>query len=58
MDTFLPVIVEDLISKVTSDNIHPNQKQHYAKTLEDIVKASQKALNTYETQRNNKYGKR
>lgn len=51
MKPVLPVIVEDLISNVTNSNLHPEQRQHYAKTLEDIVSESQKALKTYETHR-------
>jgi superoxide dismutase len=52
MKPALPVIVEDLISKVTNSKMHPEQRQHYAKTLEDIVAEAQKALKTYEMHRN------
>lgn len=52
MKTALPVIVEDLISKVTNSNVHPEQRQYYAKTLEDIVSEAQRALKTYEMHRN------
>lgn len=52
MKPALPVIVEDLISKVTNEKAHPEQRQHYAKTLEDIVAESQKALKKYEMHRN------
>lgn len=45
----LPVIIEDLIKKVTDDKMHPEQRQHYAKTLRDIVAACNAALVKYET---------
>lgn len=52
MKPAIPVIVEDIISKVTNEKLHHDQKQHYAKTLEDIVAEGQKALRIYETHRN------
>lgn len=52
MKPYLPIIVEDLILKVTNPKTHPEQRQHYAKTLQDIVAEAQKALKTYETHRN------
>lgn len=54
MSTFLPVIVEDLISKVTNDKLHYEQRQHYAQTLENIKNEAEKALKTYELHRNNR----
>lgn len=54
MKPVLPVIVEDLIKKVVDVKSHPETRQHYAKTLEDIVSESQKALKTYELHRKNR----
>mgnify|MGYP001095614269 CR=1 FL=1 len=51
MRPVLPVIIEDLISKVTNKNTHVEQRQHYATTLKTIVEESQKALEVYETHR-------
>lgn len=47
----MPVIIEDLIHKVTNGKLHPEKRQHYAMTLETIVKESQKALAQYERDR-------
>ena len=51
MATILPVIVEDLISKVTNEKLHYEQRQHYAKTLEDIRNEADTALKKYELHR-------
>jgi hypothetical protein len=47
----LPVIIEDLIIKVTNKNTHPEQRQHYVKTLDDIRKACNEAIRQYENER-------
>jgi hypothetical protein len=47
-NTFLPVIIEQLISKVTDSKTHPETRQHYATTLQKIVDESQKALKKYD----------
>lgn len=47
-DVPLPVIIENLIQKVTNKSMHPEQRQHYAKTLEDIIEQSTKALRQWE----------
>ena len=47
----LPVLIEDMIKKVADKNLHPEQRQHWANTLSDIVEEAQKALKTYETHR-------
>lgn len=46
----LPVIIEDLIKKVTDTKQHPEQRQHYAKTLKSIVDEGSKAYKQWETQ--------
>ena len=51
MRPVLPVIIEDLIRKVTDAKLHHEQKQHYVKTLEDIKSEADKALKIYEAQR-------
>lgn len=48
----IPVIIEDLIKKVTDKNIHPDHKQHYAGTLYNIREQVEAALKKYETERN------
>ena len=48
----IPVIIEDLIAKVTNQNLRSDQKQHYANTLYDIRNEVEKALKQYETERN------
>lgn len=48
----IPVIIEDLISKITDKNLRPDQKQHYAGTLYNIRDQVEKALKKYETERN------
>lgn len=59
MKPILPVIVEDLIRKVTDENLHPEQRQHYVKTLEDIKDAADKAISKYNLDKtmNRKYKK-
>lgn len=47
----MPVIIEDLIRNVTNSKLHHEKRQHYAVTLETIVKESQKALAQYERDR-------
>lgn len=44
----LPVIIEDLIKKVTDTTKHPEQRQHYVATLTNIIKAAQAALDQFE----------
>lgn len=51
MKPMIPVIVEDLINKVNSNSLHPEQKQHYVKTLEDIRNAADEAIKNYDKQR-------
>lgn len=48
----IPVIIEDLIGKVTDKNLHSDKKQHYANTLYDIREQVDRALKQYETERN------
>lgn len=47
----LPVIIEDLIKKVTDSRLHPEQRQHYVTTLTTIRHACDKALREYEKQK-------
>ena len=47
----LPVIIEDLIRKVTDTSTHPEQRQHYATTLKNIVDEGSKAYKQWESQR-------
>ena len=47
----VPVIIEDIIDKVTNKNLHPDQKQHYVTTLQNVVEEAQKALVSYELHR-------
>jgi len=51
MSTGLPVVIADMIEKVTNKNVHPEQRQHYASTLNTIVEEAQKALKIYEGHR-------
>lgn len=51
MKPVLPVIVEEYIAKVTDSKTHPEQRQHYATTLNNIISEAQKALKTYEAHR-------
>ena len=44
----LPVIIEELIQKVTDSKIHTDKRQHYAATLQLIIDKGQKALDKYE----------
>lgn len=44
----LPVIIEDLIAKVSNSNLHPEQRQHYAGTLKSIIDESTKAYKQWE----------
>lgn len=48
----IPVIVEDLIKKITDKNLHSDHKQHYAGTLYNIRDQVDIALKNYETERN------
>jgi hypothetical protein len=52
MTKMIPVIVENLIEKVTDSKTHPETRQHYYKTLVDIREEADKAIKTYETHRN------
>lgn len=54
MNTGLPVVIADMIDKVSNQNIHPEQRQHYARTLEVIIEQAQKALKVYEMHRKHK----
>ena len=47
----LPVIIEDMIDKATNKSVHPEQRQHYVKTLSDISKACENAVQQYENGR-------
>lgn len=47
----LPVIIEDLIDKATNRSVHPEQRQHYVKTLDDIRQACNEAIRQYENER-------
>lgn len=44
----IPVIIEDLINKVTDSKIHPEKRQHYAVTLKNIISQCEKALVKYD----------
>lgn len=44
----LPVIIEDLIKKVTDQSTHPEKRQHFATTLRKIVDEASKALNQFD----------
>lgn len=44
----LPVIIENLIEKVTNAKMHPEQRQHYAGTLKNIIDESTKAYMQWE----------
>ena len=48
----IPVIIEDLIQKITDKSIHPEKKQHYAGTLYKIREEVDKAIKKYELERN------
>lgn len=48
----IPVIIEDLIEKVTNKNLRGDQKQHYANTLYKIREEIDKAIKKYELERN------
>lgn len=52
MKPILPVMVEDLIKKVTDSSTHPERRQYYVKTLEDIRDAANEAIKKYEADRN------
>lgn len=47
----IPVLIQDLIDKVTDSTKHYEQRQHYAATLVNIREAIDKALAVYETGR-------
>lgn len=47
----LPVIIENLIDNATNKSMHPEQRQHYVKTLDDIRKACSEAIRQYENER-------
>ena len=51
MNVILPVIVEELINKVSNSKLHPEQRQHWANTLYAIKEAAEKALAKYENDR-------
>jgi len=44
----LPVIIENLIQNVTDQSKHPEKRQHYAKTLKDIIDQSSVAYRQWE----------
>lgn len=44
----IPVIIEDLIAKVLDSTKHPEHRQHYVSTLENIVKASNAAIKKFD----------
>lgn len=44
----IPVIIQDLIDKVTDKGLHPEKRQHYADTLKRIVESANKALNQFD----------
>lgn len=44
----LPVIIQDLIQKVSDQKVNVEKRQHYAATLREIVKASEQALAIYD----------
>lgn len=50
----LPVIIQDLILKVTDKNLHPEKRQHFADTLRKIVKEGEKALDKFDYDWKNK----
>lgn len=47
----IPVLIEDMIKKVNDKSTHPEQRQHYAKTLEHIIEEAQRAVNNYDRER-------
>lgn len=47
----IPVLIQDLVDKVTDSTKHYEQRQHYAATLMKIKEAIDKALADYETGR-------
>jgi len=47
----LPVLIEDMIKKVTDPNASYTQKQHYIETLRRISEETNKAIVTAEQQR-------
>lgn len=51
MKPMLPVIIENLIDSVRSDSLHPEQKQHYVNTLQNIRDEADKAIKAYDLQR-------
>ena len=53
MKPVLPVILEQYIAKVTDSKTHPNNRQHYAATLSNIIDEAQEALKIYEAHRKN-----
>jgi len=44
----LPVIIEDLVAKVRDSKTQPEQRQHYAGTLKNIIDESTKAYKQWE----------
>lgn len=54
----LPVMIEELIRKVNDTSIHPDKRQHYAKTLRDIAEAVDQSLKRYEVEKNFSNNKR
>jgi hypothetical protein len=53
----LPVVIEDIITKVTDKTKHVETRQHYAATLRNIIEKSQNALDEYEREKMVKYKK-
>lgn len=47
----IPVLVEDMIRKVNDKTTHPEHRQHYVTTLENIIEEAQRAVNNYDRER-------
>ena len=50
----LPVIIEQLIQKVTDKGVHPEQRQHYANSLKNIIEQGDKAYKQWEKEWENR----
>lgn len=44
----LPVVIEQMIEKLTDSKVHPEMRQHYANTIKNIIDASTSALHKWE----------
>lgn len=53
----LPVIIEDLIARVSNKKVHPEKRQFEAVTLRKIKEACEKALDAYDKEYSKEYNK-